>query len=122
MTSSTRSRWSLWSTDSFLCIACSGSALSIGSIGSTLSIGSVGSFGSVGSVGSALSFASALSWLSCGSVLSDRSALAVLGSQSRGSWAASPALAVVGLAVLTATLRSGPGRLRSGRGRRIVAP
>jgi hypothetical protein len=94
MTSSTRSRWSLWSTDSFLCIGCSGSALSIGSIGSTLSIASVGS---------------------CGSVLSDRSALAVLGSQSRGSWAASPALAAVGLALLTATLRPG-------RGRRTAAP
>lgn len=55
------SRWSLWSTSSYLSIGSSGSILSIGSVGSAGSILSVGSAGSVASIASAGSLASALS-------------------------------------------------------------
>ena len=48
-----KSRWSLWSEDSVLCVGSKGSFLSIGSIGSAFSVGSVGSFFSAFSIGSA---------------------------------------------------------------------
>lgn len=49
-----RSRWSVWSEESILCIGSKGwSLLSIGSVGSVLSISSVGSVASIGSVASA---------------------------------------------------------------------
>jgi hypothetical protein len=73
------SRWSLWSTDSFLSIASQGSVLSIGSVGSVLSIGSVGSAGSVLSVASFASFASGLSSLSRASLLSHGASSRVMG-------------------------------------------
>jgi hypothetical protein len=73
-----RSRWSLWSEDSFLSIGSKGSFCSIGSVGSAFSVGSVGSWCSAFSVGSAWSFCSALSAMSAFSVLSWRSKGGVL--------------------------------------------
>lgn len=78
MTSTSTSRWSLWSEESFLCIASRGSVLSIASIGSVLSIGSVGSALSIGAVGSVLSWASVMSARSGMAVLSHRSRRAVM--------------------------------------------
>jgi hypothetical protein len=67
-----RSRWSLWSDDSFLSIGSKGSVLSIGSVGSILSLGSIGSAASAFSIGSVLSLGSVLAARSRGSVMSAR--------------------------------------------------
>ena len=100
MDAGSRSLWSLWSTDSLLCIGCRGSVLSIGSIGSAASIGSIGSFASIGSVGSALSVTSALSWLSLRSVLSARSTGAVRAAGDLGRPGRSSLIAVLTLAAV----------------------
>ncbi|MGA3214642.1 MAG: hypothetical protein ABSD97_02995 [Acidimicrobiales bacterium] len=80
-----RSRWSLWSEDSFLSIGSKGSVLSIGSIGSACSIGSIGSACSIGSIGSFFSAFSALSAGSVFSLLSAGSRFSALSAGSRSS-------------------------------------
>jgi hypothetical protein len=114
------SRWSLWSTDSFLSIASQGSVLSIGSVGSALSIGSIGSAGSVLSVGSFASFGSGLSSLSRTSLLSHGARSQVLGRPSPeipppvALWAVGLGATLAGLAARWAQKRRGAANLGSG--------
>jgi hypothetical protein len=68
-----RSRWSLWSQDSFLCIASRGSVLSIGSVGSAASAFSIGSFASIGSGLSSMSRSSLMSHRSVDATMSQAS-------------------------------------------------
>lgn len=69
---STNSRFSLFSSGSFLSIGSKNSFMSIGSVGSAFSIGSIGSFASVLSVASAVSAGAIMSWRSVAAVMDAR--------------------------------------------------